>query len=99
MARAVAEGDCNKGLLFCGTAVGISLAANKVNGIRAVVCSDMYTAELSRKHNDTNILSLGSRVVTFERAKMIIDIWLNTNYEGGRHGKRLEMISSIEGRR
>ncbi|AZO93757.1 ribose 5-phosphate isomerase B [Iocasia frigidifontis] len=96
VARAVTKGECERGIVCCGTGVGISLAANKVKGIRAVVCSEVYTAKLSRAHNNTNILSLGSRVVTIERAKMIIDAWLNTEYEGGRHEKRIKMISKIE---
>jgi ribose 5-phosphate isomerase B len=96
VANAVASGECEKGLLFCGTGVGISLAANKVRGIRAVVCSDCYTAALSRRHNDANILALGARVVGIDLAKMIIDTWLNAEFEGGRHGERVAMISAIE---
>jgi ribose 5-phosphate isomerase B len=96
VAKAVSSGECEKGLLFCGTGVGISLAANKVKGIRAVVCSDCYTAVLSRQHNDTNILALGSRVVGVDLAKMIIDVWLKADFEGGRHLNRINMISDIE---
>ncbi|NLJ25385.1 MAG: ribose 5-phosphate isomerase B [Firmicutes bacterium] len=96
VANAVASGECEKGLLFCGTGVGISLAANKVPGIRAVVCSDCYTAALSRRHNDTNILALGARVVGIDLAKMIIDTWLNAEFEGGRHADRVAMINAIE---
>ena len=99
VARAVASSECEKGIIFCGTGVGISLSANKVKGIRAVVCSDIYTAKLSRQHNNTNILALGSRVVTVERAEMILDVWLNTEYEKGRHEKRLQMIAEIEEKR
>ncbi|MHB1393850.1 MAG: ribose 5-phosphate isomerase B [Clostridia bacterium] len=99
VANAVASGECDRGLLFCGTGVGISLAANKVRGIRAVVCSDCYTAMLSRQHNDTNIMALGARVVGVELAKMIIDIWLSTEFEGGRHQGRIDMISEIENKR
>jgi len=84
--------------LFCGTGVGMSLAANKVKGIRAVVCSDCYTAALSRRHNDANILALGARVVGLDLAKMIIDTWLNAEFEGGRHAERVAMISDIEAR-
>lgn len=94
-ARAVASGGCDKGIIFCGTGVGISLSANRVHGIRAVVCSEPYSAKLSRLHNDTNMLSLGSRVVGVELAKMIVDIWLETRFEGGRHQKRIDMIASI----
>lgn len=96
VANAVASGEYEKGLLFCGTGVGISLAANKVPGIRAVVCSDCYTAALSRRHNDTNILALGARVVGIDLAKMIIDTWLNAEFEGGRHADRVAMITAIE---
>ena len=96
VARAVASGECEKGLLFCGTGIGISLAANKVKGIRAVVCSDCFSAEMSRKHNDANILSLGGRVVGFGLARKIVDIWLNTDFEGGRHQRRVDMLMDIE---
>jgi ribose 5-phosphate isomerase B len=96
VARAVASGECEKGLLFCGTGVGISIAANKVKGIRAVVCSEPYTAKLSREHNDTNILAVGARVVGIELAKMIIEIWLTTPFEGGRHAERVEMLNNLE---
>lgn len=95
-ASAVSKGDCEKGILFCGTGVGISIAANKVRGIRCVVCSEPYSASLSRKHNDTNMLALGSRVVGFDLAKMIIDLWLSSNFEGDRHKIRVDQISSIE---
>ncbi len=96
VAGAVASGECEKGLLFCGTGIGISLAANKVKGIRAVVCSDCFSAEMSRKHNDANILSLGGRVVGFGLARKIVDIWLNTDFEGGRHQRRVDMLMDIE---
>jgi ribose 5-phosphate isomerase B len=96
VARAVADGECARGILFCGTGVGISIAANKVWGIRAVVCSEPYSAKLSRQHNDTNILCLGSRVVGIELAKMIVDEWLAAEFEGGRHGVRVLMIREIE---
>lgn len=92
----VAGGNCEKGLVFCGTGIGIAISANKVKGIRAVVCSEPYSAKLSREHNDTNILALGARVVGIELAKMIIDIWLNTPFEGGRHAERIKKISNYE---
>ncbi|MCL1854608.1 MAG: ribose 5-phosphate isomerase B [Clostridia bacterium] len=95
-ARAVASGECGRGLLFCGTGVGISLAANKVRGIRCVVCSDPYSARLSREHNDTNMLALGSRVVGKDLALMIIEGWLAGIFEGGRHLRRVEQIAEIE---
>ncbi|MDR1467890.1 MAG: ribose 5-phosphate isomerase B [Spirochaetaceae bacterium] len=98
VARAVVSGEAEKGVLICGTGVGISLAANKVKGIRACVCSDPYTARLSKQHNNTNILAFGSRVVGSELAKMILDEWLTAVFEGGRHQRRLDMISGIEER-
>ncbi len=96
VANAVASGEFERAILICGTGVGISLAANKVKGIRAVVCSDCYTAALSRRHNNTNILALGARVVGIDLAKMIIDSWLEAEFEGGRHQKRVDMITAIE---
>lgn len=87
---------CCRCILICGTGVGISLAANKVKGIRACVCSEPYTAQLSKKHNNTNVLAFGARVVGIELAKMIIDAWLEAEYEGGRHAKRVQMLSEIE---
>ena len=96
VANAVISGEVDRGILICGTGVGISLAANKVRGIRAVVCSEPYSAGLSREHNDTNILAFGARVVGIELAKMIVDIWLSAEFEGGRHARRVEMIREIE---
>ena len=95
-ARAVKTGECDKGIIFCGTGVGISISANKVNGIRAVVCSEPYSAKLAKQHNNANVLAFGARVVGVETAKMIVDEWLNAEYEGGRHQKRIDMISAIE---
>ena len=96
VANAVVRGEVDLGILICGTGVGISLAANKVNGIRAVVCSDPYTAKLSREHNNTNVLAFGARVIGIETAKMIVDEWLNAKFEGGRHQERIDMIAAIE---
>lgn len=98
VANAVAGRQVDCGILICGTGVGISLAANKVRGIRACVCSDPYTARLSKQHNNTNILAFGARVVGIEPAKMIIDQWMSAEFEGGRHQKRIEMIHEIEKR-
>lgn len=92
VAEAVTSGECEKGILICGTGVGISIAANKVKGVRAVVCSEPYSALLSRQHNDTNILSLGSRVVGRDLALMIVDAWLSGEFEGGRHKSRIDML-------
>lgn len=92
VADAVTKGECEKGILVCGTGVGISIAANKVKGVRAVVCSEPYSALLSRAHNDTNILALGARVVGRDLALMIVDSWLGGEFEGGRHKIRVDMI-------
>ena len=94
--RAVVAKEVDLGILICGTGVGISLAANKVKGVRAVVCSEPYSARLSRQHNNTNILAFGARVVGIELAKMIIEEWLNAEFEGGRHQRRVDMIMHIE---
>ena len=95
-ARAVAGGQCERGVILCGTGVGISMAANKVRGIRCCCCSDAYSAKMSRAHNDANMLALGGRVIAPELAKMIVEIWVNTPFEGGRHQKRIDMFSLIE---
>ena len=96
VARMVADGEVDGGILICGTGVGISLSANKVHGIRACVCSDPYTAKLSKQHNNTNIIAFGARVIGIETAKMIVDEWLNAKYEGGRHQVRIDQIKEIE---
>lgn len=96
--RAVVSGEVDLGILICGTGVGISLAANKVKGVRAVVCSEPYSAKLSKQHNNTNILAFGARVIGIEMAKMIVGEWLNAEFEGGRHQKRVDMITDIENR-
>lgn len=96
--RAVVDGDVECGILICGTGVGISIAANKVKGVRAVVCSEPYSAKLSKQHNNTNILAFGARVIGIELAKMIVEEWLNTEFEGDRHQRRIDMISDIENR-
>lgn len=96
VAEAVSSGKVDRGILICGTGVGIGISANKVKGIRCVTCSEPYSARLSRQHNDTNVLSFGARVIGIELAKMIVDEWLTAEYEGGRHQVRLDMISDIE---
>ena len=96
---AVASGAADAGILICGTGVGMSITANKVKGIRAVVCSEPYSAMLSRQHNNTNVLAMGSRVVGPELARMIVKSWLEAEFEGGRHAFRLEIISQIEAER
>ncbi len=96
VAKLVVAGEVDGGVLICGTGVGISLAANKVRGIRACVCSEPYSAKLSKQHNNTNIIAFGARVIGIETAKMIVDEWLGASYEGGRHQVRVEMIAEIE---
>lgn len=96
VARAVADGTCERGLLFCGTGIGISLAANKIPGIRAAVCSDVFSAEMCRLHNNCQILALGARVVGPGLAEKLVEVFLNTEFEGGRHARRVGLIESEE---
>ena len=96
VAKMVAAGEVDGGVLICGTGVGISLAANKVKGIRAAVCSEPFTAKLSKQHNNSNIICFGARVVGAGLAKMIVDSWLEAEFEGGRHQTRVDMIMEIE---
>ena len=96
MANCVTGGEADLGIVICGTGIGISLAANKVRGIRCAVCSEPYSAALSRRHNDSNMLAFGARVVGIELAKMIVDAWLTASFEGGRHQRRVDMIMAIE---
>ncbi|MBS1168815.1 MAG: ribose 5-phosphate isomerase [Proteobacteria bacterium] len=95
-ARVVLAGDAQLGIAICGTGFGISLAANKLAGIRCVVCSEPYTAKLSRQHNNANMLAFGARVVGVDLALMIVDEFLNAEFEGGRHARRVNMISELE---
>lgn len=94
--RAVASGEADYGITICGTGIGIGIAAGKVKGVRVCTCSEPYSARLSRMHNNTNVLSFGARVVGVEMAKMIVDEWLDNEYEGGRHQKRVDMLMEIE---
>ena len=96
VAEAVASGEVDKGGLVCGTGIGISLAANKVPGIRAAVCSEPYSAKLTVQHNNANIIAMGARVVGDELAKMIVDAFFDAEFEGGRHANRVNMITDIE---
>ena len=93
---AVASGEFDRGIVICGTGIGISIAANKVSGIRAALCGDCFSAKASREHNDANVLALGERVIGTELAKMIVDIWLKTEFAGGRHEMRVNKIKEIE---
>ena len=95
-ALAVASGECERGILCCGTGIGISMAANKVKGIRCACVSDCYSAKLTRLHNDANMLAMGSRVVGVDLGKMIAELFLTTEYEGGRHQHRVDQIMAIE---
>jgi len=95
-AKAVANGECDLGILFCGTGVGIGISANKVKGIRCVICSDPYSALMAREHNDANMLSLGARVVGDELAKMIVDTFLDGQFLAGRHAIRVKQIQELE---
>ena len=92
-AKAVVSGECERGILCCGTGIGISIAANKVKGIR---CSDCYSAKMCRVHNDANMLALGARVVGTELGRMIAQTYLTTEFEGGRHQRRIDQITAIE---
>ena len=96
VADAIISKECELGILICGTGIGISLAANKVKGIRAAVCSEAYSAALTRCHNNANIIAFGSRVIGTATAETIVDAFLNTEYEGGRHQNRIDMITAIE---
>ncbi|WP_432633345.1 ribose 5-phosphate isomerase B [Brachyspira sp.] len=96
VADEVAKGKYDGGVLICGTGIGISLAANKVKGIRAAVCSEPYSAKLSKMHNNSNIIAFGARVVGLDLAKMIVKEWIEAKFEGGRHSKRVDLISKIE---
>ena len=95
-AKAVASGECEKGILICGTGIGMSIAANKVRGIRCALCSDTFSAHATREHNDSNMLALGARVIGSELAKDIVDVWLCASFIGARHAKRIEKIKQIE---
>ncbi len=98
VARAIVSGECDAGILICGTGVGISVSANKVHGIRAAVCSEPVTAALSKRHNNANIIAFGARIVGIEMAKAIVDSWLEAEFEGGRHAHRVALMMDIENR-
>lgn len=94
--EAVAQGKCQKGIVICGTGIGISISANKVKGIRAAVCSEPVSARLSKEHNNSNVLAFGSRIVAPEYAREIVKAWLEATFEEGRHSKRIEKIAAYE---
>jgi len=95
-AQAVANGDADLAILLCGTGIGMSISANKVRGIRAALCHDELTAGLSRRHNDANVLCLPADLIGEELTRRIVDVWLDTSYEGGRHARRLKKITDFE---
>ncbi|NLG24250.1 MAG: ribose 5-phosphate isomerase B [Clostridiales bacterium] len=94
--RAVASGECELGVLICGTGIGISLSANRVRGVRAAACSEPYSAQMARRHNDCNIVAFGARVVGQDLALMIVDHFLDAEFEGGRHARRVALIEAID---
>jgi ribose 5-phosphate isomerase B len=96
VAEAVADGEYDRGIIVCGTGIGVSIAANKINGIRAALCNDVFSAKMSREHNDANILTLGERVIGSGLALMIVEVWLKTEFAGGRHACRIEKITQLE---
>ena len=93
---AVVSGQCEKALLFCGTGVGISMAANKIKGIRACCCSDSFSCEYTRRHNDANMMALGAGITGGNLAKRMVEIFLHTEFEGGRHARRVALLDAIQ---
>lgn len=96
VAQAVAAGEYDRGIIICGTGIGVSIAANKIKGIRAALCHDVFSAKMSREHNDANILTMGERVIGQGLARMIVQTWLSTEFAGGRHGRRVCKIAKLE---
>ncbi|WP_408955448.1 ribose 5-phosphate isomerase B [Natroniella sp. ANB-PHB2] len=96
VATAVGKGEYDRGILICGTGIGMSIAANKVNGVRAALCHDVFSAKATRLHNNSNVLTLGERVVGSELALEIVKTWLITEFDGGRHQRRIDKISQLE---
>jgi ribose 5-phosphate isomerase B len=96
VASAISKGEADRGILVCGTGIGISIAANKFPGVRAAVIHDEFTAQMSKQHNNANIVALGGRILTPEHACRLVDIWQTTDYEGGRHQGRLDKITRLE---
>lgn len=95
-AKAVASGDCNRGVVICGTGIGVSITCNKINGIRCALVHDVFSAKATRAHNDTNMLAMGQRVIGEGLALEILDAWLHTDYEGGRHDARIKKLMDLE---
>ena len=99
VAHAVADGQCDKGIIICGTGIGISIAANKIHGIRAALCGDVFSAQMSREHNNANVLCMGERGIGVGLAEMITDTWLQGEFAGGRHERRVDKIAALEAMR
>jgi len=95
-AQAVASGECERGIILCGTGQGIGITANKVHGVRCVICSEPYSAKMGREHNDANMLALGARVVGSELARMIVHTFLTSEFLGGRHARRVNQINALD---
>ena len=95
-ARAVAAGECDKGIVICTTGVGVSIAANKVKGIRCALCTDSLQAEMTRRHNDANMMALGAGITGGNLAKRMVEIFLHTEFEGGRHARRVALLDAIQ---
>ena len=98
VARRVTSGEAERGIAICGTGIGMSMAANKLPGVRAAVCNDLFTARYSRLHNDANVLTMGARVIGPGLAEDIVSVWMQTPFEGGRHSRRLDKLSEVERR-
>jgi ribose 5-phosphate isomerase B len=98
VSTAVSKGNVDRGILICGTGIGMSIVANKFPGVRAALCSEDYSAKMSRLHNDANLLVLPGRLIDMKTAKQIVEMWFKTDFEGGRHQKRLDKITDIEER-
>ena len=96
VAKAVQSGEFEKGVVICGTGIGISISANKVKGIRCALCTDTFMAEMTRRHNDSNVLARGARVTPVEKMKEIVKVYFTTEFEGGRHAARIAKIETIE---
>ena len=96
VAQSILKGYCNRGIVICGTGIGISIAANRFKNIRATLCTSTIHAEMARRHNNSNVLALGARVTKMKDIKDIVDVWLDTKFEGGRHQDRLKLIDEIE---
>jgi ribose 5-phosphate isomerase B len=94
--KAVVEGEADMGIIICGTGIGISIAANKIKGVRAALCTNEFMARMARSHNDANVLALGQRVIGLDHALAIVDVFLETPFEGGRHERRVKLILDIE---